>query len=329
MYNPASNTVLPTTMKIKQEPPDVSTDSPCQYSGRQTHKRETVIKHSHPPSLAPVKSELMEQPCCSATSYRSAGHSTPSRSTPGELPPSHQPLHVLPGTLHSDPSSSYMYMHSHLLPGLMRADGGAPPVINGLSFHGTPPTTEAEHTRRVSSEPPLMTGFNPDSPLTFSPWGLAGGPGLTFGTLAGADMSSSIEGRGPESMGLFPPDEEEEDVKGVSPKRRKSLKGRKRVKKEEEEDDGWEPPLWRQQLENIKKMREKRDAPVDMMGAHALAEQVTVVTPEVSRPFPSLLLLLLLLLIPTFSRLISLSLFPRALFSHFVISIFISPNTYM
>lgn len=274
MYAPTSNAVLPPTVRVKQELPDVSTDFPCQYASGQAHERDTVIKQSHPSSLLSVKSELSEKPCCSATVSECTRHSTSSTSTSGDTLPSHLPLHLLPGALPSDPSSGYFH-----LPGLMKMDTVLPPVINGLSFHSPPVPTEGEHTRRVSSEPPIMSGSNQESPFSFYPWGLAGGPGLTFGTLAGADMSSSM---GPDSMGLLPPDEEEEDVKGVSPKRRSSLKGRKRVKKEEEEDDGWEPPLWRQQLENIKKMREKRDAPVDMMGAHALAEQVTVVTPEVS-----------------------------------------------
>ena len=33
-----------------------------------------------------------------------------------------------------------------------------------------------------------------------------------------------------------------------------------------------EPPKWRQQLDNIRKMREKRDAPVDHEGAKALGD---------------------------------------------------------
>lgn len=33
----------------------------------------------------------------------------------------------------------------------------------------------------------------------------------------------------------------------------------------------WEPPHWREQLENIREMRRKKDAPVDMVGAAELA----------------------------------------------------------
>ena len=72
-----------------------------------------------------------------------------------------------------------------------------------------------------------------------------------------------------------------EDNKKAYGGKRKLPQGRSRLKKEEEEDDGWEPPLWRQQLQNIVKMRETRDAPVDLMGAHKNAEQTTHVSPEV------------------------------------------------
>ena len=41
-----------------------------------------------------------------------------------------------------------------------------------------------------------------------------------------------------------------------------------------------EPPKWRQQLDNIQKMREKRDAPVDYEGAKALSDSSA--SPEVS-----------------------------------------------
>ena len=41
-----------------------------------------------------------------------------------------------------------------------------------------------------------------------------------------------------------------------------------------------EPPKWRQQLDNIRKMREKRDAPVDHEGAKALGDSSA--SPEVS-----------------------------------------------
>lgn len=47
----------------------------------------------------------------------------------------------------------------------------------------------------------------------------------------------------------------------------------------EEEDPMWEPPLWKQQYENIRKMRSKRDAPVDKYGCFKNAE--TEVSPEV------------------------------------------------
>lgn len=51
------------------------------------------------------------------------------------------------------------------------------------------------------------------------------------------------------------------------------------VVKEEEEDPTWEPPLWKQQYENIRTMRSKRDAPVDKYGCFMNAE--TEVAPEV------------------------------------------------
>lgn len=49
--------------------------------------------------------------------------------------------------------------------------------------------------------------------------------------------------------------------------------------KEVEEDSGWEPPLWKQQYENIRTMRSKRDAPVDKYGCFMNAEKE--VAPEV------------------------------------------------
>jgi hypothetical protein len=49
--------------------------------------------------------------------------------------------------------------------------------------------------------------------------------------------------------------------------------------KEEEEDSTWEPPLWKQQYENIRTMRSKRDAPVDKYGCFMNAQ--TEVAPEV------------------------------------------------
>ena len=41
----------------------------------------------------------------------------------------------------------------------------------------------------------------------------------------------------------------------------------------------WIPPLWKQQYENIRKMRESRNAPVDTHGCFMLAEKD--VAPEV------------------------------------------------
>ena len=36
---------------------------------------------------------------------------------------------------------------------------------------------------------------------------------------------------------------------------------------------GWEPPLWKQVLENLQTMRAARDAPVDSMGAEQCMDQ--------------------------------------------------------
>lgn len=47
------------------------------------------------------------------------------------------------------------------------------------------------------------------------------------------------------------------------------------------EEGKWEPLKWREQLDNIIKMREKRDAPVDWSGCHVLA--ASDVAPEVRR----------------------------------------------
>ena len=69
-----------------------------------------------------------------------------------------------------------------------------------------------------------------------------------------------------------------------------SKQGRKLVKVEYEEDKiavpdevadvpTWEPKNWRDQFDNIRKMREKADAPVDNVGAAKLAD--TTVLPEV------------------------------------------------
>ena len=69
-----------------------------------------------------------------------------------------------------------------------------------------------------------------------------------------------------------------------SPKKSKPGTSRKKtIKMEEESGDTtvWEPPLWKEQLANIVKMREKRDAPVDIEGAHKNAASLDLVTPEV------------------------------------------------
>ena len=47
-----------------------------------------------------------------------------------------------------------------------------------------------------------------------------------------------------------------------------------------EEEPIWEPPLWRQQYDNIRSMRSKRDAPVDKYGCFMNAERE--VGPKVS-----------------------------------------------
>ena len=38
-----------------------------------------------------------------------------------------------------------------------------------------------------------------------------------------------------------------------------------------ETETKWEPPQWREQLENIREMRREKDAPVDVVGAAELA----------------------------------------------------------
>ena len=168
---------------------------------------------------------------------------------------------------------------------------------NGYSLHSAPVSLTASLTadptsltadpvtsssQRMLPEQPPTAQFAGD--FSFSPWGLAAGPpggGLTFGSLAGVDMSQSLaEGPG---LNVSMEEREQDDKKGIlgTPSKEKSPRGGRRRVKREEEDDGWEPPLWRQQLENISKMREIRDAPVDLMGAHKNAEQTTHVTPEV------------------------------------------------
>lgn len=54
---------------------------------------------------------------------------------------------------------------------------------------------------------------------------------------------------------------------------------KRQVVKDEEEDAAWEPPLWKQQYENVRVMRSKRDAPVDKYGCFMNAEKE--VSPEV------------------------------------------------
>ena len=45
----------------------------------------------------------------------------------------------------------------------------------------------------------------------------------------------------------------------------------------------WEPPRWREQLQNVRKMRATRDAPVDTVGCSRLADRTDL--PEVSLTF--------------------------------------------
>ena len=136
-----------------------------------------------------------------------------------------------------------------------------------------------------TSTPNITHATGPDCQqflFGFSPWGLAAESeaGITFGNLVGLDMSKSLKGGEGLSEGTF--HDEKVTMLGTLGKG-KSPRGRSKVKREEEEDDGWEPPLWRQQLQNIIKMRELRDAPVDLMGAHKNAEQTTDVAPEVGQ----------------------------------------------
>ena len=55
---------------------------------------------------------------------------------------------------------------------------------------------------------------------------------------------------------------------------------RRRRKIKPEDKPPWVPPLWQQQYENIRKMRAKRDAPVDKYGCFMNAERD--VLPEAS-----------------------------------------------
>lgn len=51
----------------------------------------------------------------------------------------------------------------------------------------------------------------------------------------------------------------------------------------------WEPPRWREQLQNVRAMRAARDAPVDTVGCSRLADKADL--PEVSFDIPLALLL--------------------------------------
>ena len=74
--------------------------------------------------------------------------------------------------------------------------------------------------------------------------------------------------------------EEEEETHAVTS--RKPAKRSSGVKDSRgEEQDVWEPPNWKQELANIRKMRKKRNAPVDKEGARALADKDC--SPEVCR----------------------------------------------
>ncbi len=64
---------------------------------------------------------------------------------------------------------------------------------------------------------------------------------------------------------------------GTSPRTPKRKRSRASIKKEEEaEEEGWEPPLWQAHLDNIKKMREVRNAPVDTAGAMSTPDPAAV-----------------------------------------------------
>ena len=73
-------------------------------------------------------------------------------------------------------------------------------------------------------------------------------------------------------------------IDGSSSKKTKPGASRKQAVKAERpsgETSTWEPPLWREQMANIVRMREKRDAPVDLEGAHKNAASLDLVAPEV------------------------------------------------
>ena len=64
--------------------------------------------------------------------------------------------------------------------------------------------------------------------------------------------------------------------------------------KEEVVEESWEPALWKQQYENIRKMRAKRDAPVDKYGCFMNAEKD--VEPEVCNNYRTQAIVIQLLL---------------------------------
>ena len=182
-----------------------------------------------------------------------------------EVPP--YLAHVKPESLPVGSSCDVTQAHSHTL-------------THHPPFHSSSLTLEPQYIRHSQSAPSSTISSHYESfngAFEFPPWGLAAAAvtntvsnGATFGSLIGADMSQSLE----QGAGL-------QNEKKVTPTKGKSARRLSRLKRELEEDDGWEPPLWRQQLQNITKMREARDAPVDLMGAHKNAEQTTTVTPEV------------------------------------------------
>ena len=62
----------------------------------------------------------------------------------------------------------------------------------------------------------------------------------------------------------------------------------------------WEPPEWRTVLQHIEQMRARRDAPVDTMGAHCVAEPHA--DPKVPAYFLFLCIFFLLFIFPVFLR---------------------------
>ena len=304
---PGSGTGTELPVKVKQEFPSIhSSNSPCQYGGELLHSAgqhcDSVQSPytSYPQTL--VKAEPTEALGHQFVSYSTGATSYPASFTTGH--PSFPYMHTAadqntstpspknPGFLFSsDPFKSVPYPQApsyHQAPAFHLLTGSStngtthgPYGSNGYSLHRASLTAGPASSQRMLPEQPSTAQFAGD--FSFSPWGLAAGPpggGLTFGSLAGVDMSESLaEGPG---LNVSMEEREQDDKKGIlgTPSKEKPRGGRRRVKREEE-DDGWEPPLWRQQLENISKMREVRDAPVDLMGAHKNAEQTTHVTPEV------------------------------------------------